>query len=84
MPGYDIIRDIIATFPDVNPRWWFSIDEEMIVNEDHQHYGICKECLKKDGKIELLLEELMKRDKIIAELRKKIPDVSGQESQAAS
>jgi hypothetical protein len=69
-PSYELIRDIVIEFKDINPRWWFSEEAHSELDEPRVQYGFCKECLKKEGVIEHLKKELALKDKRIEELIK--------------
>jgi hypothetical protein len=68
-PSYQIIQDILKTFPEINAKWLVTGEEDMmILEEPRTEYGFCKQCLKLEGRIEQLEKELTAKDRRIEEL----------------
>ena len=69
-PSYEILRDILLAFPDLNARWLILGGEESILEDPVLEYGHCKECIRKDIVIAHLHDELAARDRKIELLQK--------------
>jgi hypothetical protein len=78
LPSFDIIQDLINYFNEIDPHWWFDSNELDMVMDPHQHYGFCKECIKKDGVIEHLKKECAAKQSRIEELLIKGSTISGE------
>ncbi|HNX37508.1 MAG TPA: hypothetical protein PL124_05490 [Candidatus Cloacimonadota bacterium] len=82
-PNSQFLEIFLKAYSDIDARWLLTGDDLLTVEEVKTQYGFCKECIKKDGIIEFLQNELIKRDKIIGELRKKVSDESDRMGQAS-
>jgi hypothetical protein len=67
-PSIQIVQDILKLYPNMNARWLIIGDEQMMLEDPRAQYGFCKECIKKDAKIELLEKQCSAKDKRIEEL----------------
>ena len=83
LPSIQIIRDILKAFPDIDAKWLVTDehDKRELIEEPRAKYGFCRECIKKEGKIEQLEKQCAAKDKRIEELLIKI---AGAERGAAS
>jgi len=50
----------------------FFEENEFYVSEPETRYGRCKECIKKDGQLEMLKEQLEKKDAEIARMNREL------------
>jgi hypothetical protein len=66
-PNSQFLEVFLKEFKNVNARWLLTGEEEM-VEEPRAQYGFCKECIKKDGRIEQLEKQCAAKDKRIEEL----------------
>ena len=67
-PSFQFLEIFLKSFSYVNARWLLTGEEDMLVEEPRAQYGFCKECIKKDGRIEQLEKQCAAKDKRIEEL----------------
>lgn len=67
-PSFQFLEIFLKSFPDINARWLLTGYEEIVLEEPREKYGYCKECIKREAKIELLEKQCSAKQARIEEL----------------
>ena len=81
-PNSQFLEGFLNLFPDVNARWLITGEEGVGVNEPHEQYGFCRECIKKEGVIDHLKEQCAAKQKRIEELIRAAAELQAKHDQA--
>jgi transcriptional regulator with XRE-family HTH domain len=74
-PSLKFLELFLRNYKGIDVRWLFTGEIENIVEDSRVQYGFCRECLKKDGRIDQLERENASKDKRIEELLLKCKDL---------
>lgn len=67
-PSSAFLERFLRLLPDIDARWLITGQSNPIVEDPSQPYGLCKECIKKEGIIDHLKKECSAKDRRIEEL----------------
>lgn len=83
-PNTQFIEVLLKMNPDLDGRWLFTGEEEIVAEEPRLKYGYCRECLKKEGIIEYQEKEIKRKEQEIDNLRRELEELGKKLRQSGS